>query len=169
MASRARLLRLARVQHDLALRVDLALHLVLFLLERIERLGACDQLRVLVGLRGGVAGGDPVAEGLARVGAGLLRGIELQLDLVEVARGLQLGRLRGLDRVAQRRGRGLVDEVLELAHALDLRQVVHDRTAQPDEKAREHQRHEPEAAAEPFFGKAQGFAHFISSLFVIAA
>jgi hypothetical protein len=144
------LLGLARVEHDLLLRVDPALHFFFLLLEGIERLRACDEFGVLVGLRGGAARGQPVAEGFARIGVGLLRGLQLQAELVELARGLLLGRLRLFDDGAQRLRRGLVDEVVQHAHALDLRQVAHHGAAEPDQEAREHEGHEPEAAAKPF-------------------
>jgi hypothetical protein len=121
------------------------------LLEGVQRLGARDELGVLLGLRGGAARGEPVAEGLARIGVGLLRGLQLQAYLVEVARGLQLGGLRGRDGRAQRLRGAQVDEVVDAAHALDLRQVAHDGAAQPDEEAGEHEGHEPEAAAKPLF------------------
>jgi hypothetical protein len=77
--------------------------------------------------------------------------LQLQAYLVEVARGLQLGGLRGRDGRAQRLRGAQVDEVVDAAHALHLRQVAHDGAAQPDEEAGEHEGHEPEAAAKPLF------------------
>jgi hypothetical protein len=113
---------------------------------------------VLGALRG-AARGQPVAEGLARGLRLPARLGVLQPRLLQRGLRLFLGLPRGLGLLAQRLRGGLVDEVVQAQRRLHLGQVADDGAAQADQEAREHQRHKPQAAAEPFLGQAQCLAH----------
>ena len=154
-----RLPGLLRIERGLARRGDALLGGLLGILERVERAGALDQLRVLPGQRGGASCRQPVAEGLARVGAGLRGGVLGELRLRLVARRALRGGVGLSDRGTQRLGGVAIEEVVELQRALDLRQVAHHGAAQADQEAGEHHRHRPQATAEPCLRQTQGPAH----------
>jgi len=142
---------LARVQQRLLLRLHGLLGLELCRLERVERTRARQHLRVMLGLLRGTARGQPVGIALALGQRLAARPGVLQLGLLQRRlRGL-LGLAPTLDLVAQLLGRGLVEKVVEQQWPLHLGQVADYGAAQADQKAGEHQRHQPQAATKPLF------------------
>jgi hypothetical protein len=79
----------------------------------------------------------------------------LQLGLLQRGLRVLLGLARGLGLGAQLVGSGFVEEVIHPQRGLDLGQIAHDGAAQANEEAGKHQRHQPQAPAEPFFGQTQ--------------
>ena len=152
-------LDLPRIQRPLALHVHALLRFVLTRLQHIQRLGAADEFGVLRTLRGGLAGGDPVVEGFAGTGAGLLRHLQLQRGLLQCTVGRLLGALGVADGGAQGLGRSHVHEVVQCVLLLHPRQVAHHTAAQPDQEGRKHNGHQPQAPAKPFFRQTQRLAH----------
>ena len=150
---------LARVQQGLVLRLHGLLGLQLGGLEGVQRLGAGDDLGVVLGALGGAARGQPVGQGLALGLGGAARPGVAQARLLQRGLGVLLGLLRLLNLAAQRRGRAAIQKVVQQQRLLHLGQVADDGAAQADQKAGEHQRHQPQAAAKPFFRQTQCLAH----------
>jgi hypothetical protein len=110
------------------------------------------------------ARGQPVVEGLARglrFAAGLAA---LQLGLLQRGLRVLFGLARFLDLGTQLLGRWLVQEVIHAQRGFDPGQIAHDGATQANEEAGKHQRHQPQATAEPFFGQPKRFAHDHSPL-----
>ncbi len=71
--------------------------------------------------------------------------------LLQRGLGVLPGLLRVLNLAAQRLGGAAIQKVVQQQRPLDLGQVADDGAAQADQKAGKHQRHQPQAAAKPFF------------------
>ncbi|MNV72704.1 hypothetical protein D3C71_1658120 [compost metagenome] len=109
----------------------------------------------MVGALGGAAGGQPVVEAVP-LGLHLAADLAaLQLGLLQRGLRVLLGLARRFDFGAQLVGCGFVQKVVHPQRGLDFGQIAHDGAAQADEKAGKHQRHQPQAPAEPFFGQTQ--------------
>jgi hypothetical protein len=82
-----------------------------------------------------------------------------ELGLFLLARHALQGGLGVVEGPAQRRGGGGVDEIVELALMLDLRQVAHQGAPQADQEPGEDQGHQPQAPPKPLLRKTQRLAH----------
>ena len=151
---------LVGLQMGLGLFLALLAGHVLGLLERIQRLAARYQLGILLRTLRGPAGRHPVVKGIARRLIARALGIELELRPVQSLLG-HAGRLPGLvDFGLHALCIGLRNKGFHLQRAIGLRQIANHQPTQTDQEEGKHQRHQPEAAAKPFFGQTQRLAHF---------
>ncbi len=127
--------------------------------EGVQGLCSSDQLPILVGKVGGLAGLQPVAERLLGGRVSLLRRLELQRRLFIGVRGIFLGALGLIDRQPQRLRRRLIEEVIPLGLVFDVGQVVDHDAAETDEAEGEHHCHDPEAPVEPPLGQSKRPTH----------
>ena len=151
--------RLFGIEQDLALRLDRFARRVFGGLQPVEPGGARHEFGILAGRGSGGTGGDPIVEGFAAAAIGLAGGLGLQIGLFECGARRGDAGIGGRTFGAQRADGGLVDEIFADDAAIDLGQIADNDIAEPDEEKRKDQRDQPQAAVEPFFGKAQRFAH----------